>query len=519
MLDLDLLLVLKQDDPTTSLFEEDFDLDSWLQACANAAVLEIQEDRWRFAHDKLREGLLSSLSPHVRRELHQQVALALEQVYADSTNHVARLAYHWSVVGDASKEVHYAEQAGEQAMRVGANSEAKTFFEQALAALSRLPESNDHQIHYIDISLKLSRVAAFLPSEKIVDALQRALEAAIALQDEARQARVLGSIGTHWYVTGRLGEAIGYFSRCMTLAEKLGLEELLLLPYNIIGRVSYMSGDYAKASELLTRGIPLAEKFNDLELLSGSYSFYGCALWIQGQWAEGQKSVKRGIELAEQIGHPSRLAANQMMIGINYAIYGMFEHAQDYLNRALRTLESRQDVQTLCITHGYLGYVHFYLNDMERAREHLDRALQIAEQGRTLAGVPTLQAYRAEIDLAQGDWQSALARLETVLPMAHQTRQQTSIGEIERVLARVYMHMPQTDSSQAEQSLKQSIATHQQGNGRPYIAKSMLELGKLYYEIGLVDQARETLAATQQMLEELGMTWYVQQIEALLAGF
>jgi tetratricopeptide (TPR) repeat protein len=518
MLDLDLLRVIKQNDPTTRLFEADFDLESWLQACANAAVLEIQEDRWRFAHDKLREGLLSSLSPHVRRDLHHQVALSIEQVYPDSIHHAARLAYHWSMAGDASKEVRYAELAGELAMRVGANSEAKTFFEQALAALSRLPRSDDRQRHYIDISLKLSRVGAFLPSENIVDALQRALEAATALQDEARQARVLGSIGTHRYVRGKLDEAIGYFSRCMTLAEKLGLEELLVLPYNIIGRVSYMSGDYPKAAELLERGIPLAERFNDLELLSGSYSFYGCALWMQGRWAEGQKFAERSIALAEQIGHPSRIAANQMLTGISYAIYGRFEQAQDYLHRALRTLESRQDIQTLSITHGYLGYVYFHLNDIDKAREHLDRALLIAEQSRTLAGVPTLQAYRAEVDLAYDDWQAALGRLEIVLPIAHQTRQQTSIGEIERVLAKVYMQMPQTDARQAEQSLKQSVATLRQGNGLPYVAKSLFELGKLYHELGLADQARETIASARKMFEELGMRWYLQQVDAVFAG-
>jgi hypothetical protein len=131
--------------------------------------------------------------------------------------------------------------------------------------------------------------------------------------------------------------------------------------------------------------------------------------------------------------------------------------------------------------------------------------------------VPTLQAYRAEVDLAYDDWQAALGRLEIVLPIAHQTRQQTSIGEIERVLAKVYMQMPQTDARQAEQSLKQSVATLRQGNGLPYVAKSLFELGKLYHELGLADQARETIASARKMFEELGMRWYLQQVDAVFA--
>ena len=39
----------------------DADCDAFLQECANAAVLEVFEQQWRFSHDKLREALLSSL--------------------------------------------------------------------------------------------------------------------------------------------------------------------------------------------------------------------------------------------------------------------------------------------------------------------------------------------------------------------------------------------------------------------------------------------------------------------------
>jgi hypothetical protein len=36
-------------------------LDSWLTICADASVLEVQDGRWRFAHDKLRERMLADL--------------------------------------------------------------------------------------------------------------------------------------------------------------------------------------------------------------------------------------------------------------------------------------------------------------------------------------------------------------------------------------------------------------------------------------------------------------------------
>ena len=48
----------------------ELDLDAWTADCARAAVLELRDQRWRFAHDKLRELLDALLSATARRELH-----------------------------------------------------------------------------------------------------------------------------------------------------------------------------------------------------------------------------------------------------------------------------------------------------------------------------------------------------------------------------------------------------------------------------------------------------------------
>ena len=36
------------------------ELDGWLNAVSDAAVIEVSDGGWRFAHDKLREGLLAA---------------------------------------------------------------------------------------------------------------------------------------------------------------------------------------------------------------------------------------------------------------------------------------------------------------------------------------------------------------------------------------------------------------------------------------------------------------------------
>src|SRR5216683_2808452 len=60
------------------------DLAEWLSVASEGMVLDLDDGSWRFAHDKLREALLASLKANKSAELHQHIALAIEQVYPES---------------------------------------------------------------------------------------------------------------------------------------------------------------------------------------------------------------------------------------------------------------------------------------------------------------------------------------------------------------------------------------------------------------------------------------------------
>lgn len=109
------------------------DIPQWLITCADLAVLEAQENRWFFAHDKLREHLLTRLqeSPDELRLLHQQVAEAIEAVYPDDESHIAALAHHWSQAQIAAKAVHYLEQAALQ-VQTGAYTSVIDYIQKAM---------------------------------------------------------------------------------------------------------------------------------------------------------------------------------------------------------------------------------------------------------------------------------------------------------------------------------------------------------------------------------------------------
>jgi tetratricopeptide (TPR) repeat protein len=134
-LDLGILAVMM-----SNTADVNFTIDAWLQQVAT--VIEADGDRYRFAHDKLREAILANLSTSERRRYHWQIAEGIEHADPDSPERYAMLAYHWGQAQNAEKTIHNAILAGQHLLHTGSYREALQFFEQALAFTEQSPLDN-----------------------------------------------------------------------------------------------------------------------------------------------------------------------------------------------------------------------------------------------------------------------------------------------------------------------------------------------------------------------------------------
>ncbi len=102
----------------------------WLLACNS--VLDVLDNQWWFAHDKLRETLISQLTPEDYRAKHALVAAANEALYGEDARLYAQLAHHWREAQNADKEQLFSTLAGKQALQSANYREALRYFKRAL---------------------------------------------------------------------------------------------------------------------------------------------------------------------------------------------------------------------------------------------------------------------------------------------------------------------------------------------------------------------------------------------------
>jgi class 3 adenylate cyclase/tetratricopeptide (TPR) repeat protein len=209
----------------------------------------VPEPAYIFKHAVIQDVAYHSLLIQRRKALHRAVGEAIEELYQDRlAEHYTELVHHFLQGEVWEKAYNYCRQAGEKALAQSAYREAAGHFEQALRALSYLPETRETREQAIDLRLALR--SALLPSgdeERILAVLREAEPLAMALDDSRRLGQVAGFLSFHFHVMGAHDQAITAAQRALALATAGREVVLQALANRFLGEAYRAQGDYRRA--------------------------------------------------------------------------------------------------------------------------------------------------------------------------------------------------------------------------------------------------------------------------------
>jgi predicted ATPase len=341
------------------------EIEQWLVALADAAILAVQANRWQFAHDKLRDALIRELSTDERRQLNEIAAKGLERVYGEAPDLLARLAYHWSEANNTDREYHYRKAAGVQALGNAFYNDAKTQFERAAELAQRLSPLEQAEIfrqiaeaHYGSgdylKSLESNRLAlALLGLPFKLDAQFEKVKRLDlitlpgASPDERRAALLLGA---------RI---------CLRIA-----------------RTASQSGRYEYLAQALHLGLSALEEVDnaDVALTAQHYSQTALLMLFNEQPALADHYAGLTDELAASVTRPVEAANLKITRGLYAATCGKWSAAESLLVSAADELEaagSLYDAQDAIALHVLLALT---LGQWEKANTISERLMNSARQ-------------------------------------------------------------------------------------------------------------------------------------------
>ena len=180
---------------------------------------------YTFKHALTHDVAYGSLLQERRRVLHRQIVEAIERLDPDRlAEQVERLAHH-ALRGEVwDKAVNYLRQAGDKAIARSANREAVACLEQALRALTHLPETRETREQAIDVRFDLRNALAPLAEFGRIEAYLREAESlAQTLDDQRRLGWVSAYMSSHHLTTGGHATDVRAFAqRVEAIGEGLG---------------------------------------------------------------------------------------------------------------------------------------------------------------------------------------------------------------------------------------------------------------------------------------------------------
>lgn len=347
-------------------------LNDQVYAAAAVAVLEVRDERWQFAHDKLRETLLQDLSVETRAAYHRKVAEGITVIYPDDPRWVVPSIDHWFASGDIRRMLDVFFASAAQLIVWGDIANVDRLIERALPLA---PNDHDRLNLLIWRSTLYDRQGAFqISRETLVDELPLIRQ----LGDKRLLLRALRVVGD----TSRFlnGHPDPYYEEAQALAEEL--PDYYMLSNLLIshGNLAVHRGDFNLAETYFQRSLDAHRRGSKSNGQSVAMLGLGSVNLHRGDFPTARTYYEQARALAEAEGDRSQQAHASHNLGILNAQMGDFAEAHSNYEKALALHESIQNLSGIANTLNGLGIVAYHQQQYNQALHYYSRSQVIAKE-------------------------------------------------------------------------------------------------------------------------------------------
>jgi class 3 adenylate cyclase/tetratricopeptide (TPR) repeat protein len=481
---------------------------------------------YTFRHALTHEVAYGSLLTERRRTLHARIVGAIEALYRDRLDEqIERLAHH-TLRGEVwDRALAYLRQAGLKAYGRSANREAVAYFEQALAALTRLPETRETLEHAIDLRFDLRNALFPLAESGRIDGYLREAEGLATTLDDQRR---LGWVSA--YLSSLYQNAGGHATdvhRCAqrveTIGEALGDVALQVAAQYYLLLACHLLGDYRGTEHHGRRLMQLVRDDQHRKpfglaafpaVMAGAY--LARALAERGVFDEGAVHGQDAIRIAEGLEHPFSITWACLGLAYLHRVRGDLDRAAHLLERALAQGREWNIRYLTPMAMASLGHVCAWSGRVAEGVTLLEGALTLYEAAGMRLFHSTSIGELGEAYLLANRVEEARASADRAVTLARERGERGNEAWSLRLLGDIAAHHDPPEAETAEARYGEAMALATELGMRPLVAHCHLGLGKLYRRTGKQEQAHENLTTATTMYRDMGMGFYLAQAEAEL---
>jgi tetratricopeptide (TPR) repeat protein len=472
-----------------------------------------------FRHALTQEAVYGSLLERNRRSRHGAVGYALEELYAGRIDEVSEvLAFHFARSDEAEKAVDYATLAAEKSQRRWANTEALEYFEQALARLGMMPDTQANRLRHVDAVLKQADVRYSLGQyAEYLQILQDIRDLVEQTREPPRRAIWHCWMGLLHSVTGSPPHiAIEHCQKAVSITSADRLEEIGAFAASCLAQVYIVAGKLRDAIKSGERALAYFEGRGDHWWAARTLWFLTVAANYLGEWRTSIGYCRRGVEHGTALDSPlSRSVEPQgwARMGLAYIQQGNIERGLQCCDEALAiTPILPRDAALARVGRGY-GQIK--AGRFEAGFAELKEALAWQERSGFRFTYLGFALFLAEGYLRCGETPNARPLIQEVLAGSEDRGYPQIEGRARWLMAEC---LAADGLAAAEGSIERAIQILENIGARNDLARAMLTQAALRQKAGDTMGARRLLERASALFGELGTLDESARVEAALAA-
>ncbi len=503
------------------------DLTAWLEVCSDAAVLHFFDSHWRFAHDKLREGILDAIPPAELPTLHSQVAEAIEAVYPDAIENVAALSAHWGAAGVLRKEFHYAALAGQQAFMNNREPESIAYLSRAIALIQQMPYTTERDRQELHLQLPLCLALMTLKGYSALEAETawlRARELCERMQNPPEFATVLYGIGVFYLVRGRFTEGLENARQILALAE--------LSPYGNYLRtcgllmstcLHVLMGNFSQSRQSADAFLEIYQPEMEATHLqiygvgmgALEYVWSGTDFQFTGYADRAIQHLTMAMQKSNALAHPFTQVYVLTFCAGCYYVWRDVEKTQEYALKALEILADHPYENFCAYASGMYGWSLLMQGKEEEAAHSIHEGYKIFVRSGAKSIEPIMLGVMAQLYHKQGQIEEALATLDKALMVMRETGESCHEADILRMKGDLLYALG--DEAIAEAYFEQALGSARVRQAKFWELRTSVSLARLWQSQGKRDAAYNMLSNIYDWFTEGCDLPDMQQARELLA--
>ncbi|MFZ5821224.1 MAG: ATP-binding protein [Chloroflexota bacterium] len=472
--------------------------------------------RYRFRHILFQKYLYGSLDEVERVHLHEQVGLALEELYGDQVDIAAnavQMARHFEEAKIIEKAIHYLHIAGRRAVQLSAYREGIAHLTRGLTLLEDLSFSPCRSRLELDLLVNLGLAwqgsLGAQPAE-VKDAFDKARELCIEYGNTTQMAQVLGGLTVLHYARGEHHLAQELAEEGLALAEKENEPLLMMLCHWYFGFILFCLGDFPGALRHLRYVLDTyasSMHHHPLLFLRGSDAGLGamayevCCLWCLGYPDQALERSRAALALARELSHPFTLADVLCFAGCLY--HAMRRDGESLEGNALELTRLSQERNLA----GWLATATRYRGEALTLQGKIQEGTILAQQGIEAMKSETIWIYFSgtfatltEAQLNAGQLEGGQATLNEAFAAVEKTGERYWEAELHRLQAEIFLKQGQ--ETQAEASLEKAVEIAHRQSARSLELRAAITLSRLWNKQGKKKDAHQLLAGIYNWFSE-----------------